>query len=479
MSIFTKLVFHSKIQGQKTAVIDNGDEYSYSRLVEDIGKTALKLKELNVQPRDRVLVTSSNDYAFVVTYFAVSSVEAIFVNLAQDVSAEHKQYVRDKSQPIIQIDSCKEFLEEVSTTVSIDEQIELEVDDSDVAELVFTSGTTGEPKGVSLTNGQIEKATRHIVEQVKNTSEDVELLLMPLSHSFGMGRLRSVLYVGSTLVIGYPLQRLKRVFQAIERYHVTGLGLVPSAWSFITSVSKNLITKFADQIRYIEFGSAYLSIENKRLLTDWFPKTHIVMHYGLTEVSRALFIHFHTDNLESIGRLSRGADVKVLSENGRFAKEGEVGEIVLKSTWMMSAYYQNNSLTNSSFVDGYFRTGDLGRLKGEYLFLEGRLKEIINVGGKKVSPYQVEETLLKSPYVKECACVALPDLLMGEVVQAFIVLDSTAESSIEQAIESLKELVAELLPVHMRPQKYQPVANLPKTSSGKIQRLKLLTKEVY
>ncbi|HGI8854271.1 TPA: long-chain fatty acid--CoA ligase, partial [Vibrio cholerae] len=151
--------------------------------------------------------------------------------------------------------------------------------------------------------------------------------------------------------------------------------------------------------------------------------------------------------------------------------EGEEGEIVFKAPWMLDGYFENSQLTSDCFVEGYFKTGDLGRVVGDYLFLTGRLKEIINVGGKKVSPDQVEKVLSEALGVQECACAALSDANMGEVVQAYIVVKSGWDC--ENVISNIKETINGQLPMHMRPKKYSIVSALPKTVSGKVQRYKL------
>lgn len=471
MSIIAKILAHAESAPQSIAVYEKDVAITYEQFACDIKRAAFHLQQ-HVSRGDAVLLKASNNYAFISVYFAVHYVGANVVNMAADVDDRHKAFVINKVQPSLTIDDCNRFMQALAPYNASNVESNQASGDA-YADLMFTSGTTGEPKGVALTHSQLRAATEHIITQVGNSSDDVELLLMPLSHSFGMGRMRTTLYAGGTLVVGYPLQRLKGVFKAFEKHNVTGFGLVPSAWAFITQMSKDLITKYASQLNYIEFGSAYLSPEDKELLTEWFPNTHIVMHYGLTEVSRAVFTHFHADAHEAVGRISRGAEFVIFNDDGSQAAPGEVGEIAFRAPWMLSEYYQNNDLTSESFIDGYFRTGDLGKHEGDYLYLTGRLKEIINVGGKKVSPYQIEDILNQCESVLECACIPYADKTMGEVVQAFIVLEPSVTNEFEQIVEQMKQQVIQHLPVHMRPQHYQQINALPKTASGKLQRLKL------
>lgn len=470
MSVIARVLQHANRHPDHVAVIEKETSFSYSQLASDVRQVAGKLAGLNVGVDDAVVLQAENSYAFILCYFATQLIGARVVNLASDSGEQHQKFVLGAVNAKLHVDNVSLF------TSDINEYAPFLMDRTDLdsyGDLMFTSGTTGEPKGVALTHQQLVLATEHIINQVGNGSDDVELLLMPLSHSFGMGRMRTTLYAGGTLVLGYPLQRLKGVFKAIAQFQVTGLGLVPSAWQFITQMSKNLITKYSSQLRYIEFGSAYLSPEDKTILTEWFPNTRLVMHYGLTEVSRAIFTSFHHDSHDAVGCVNRGAQFVILSESGKELPAGEVGEIAFKAPWMLTGYYKNKSLTDKSYTNGYFRTGDLGKFDGQYLYLTGRLKEIINVGGKKVSPQQVEDVLNQDERILESACAPLKDLQMGEVVQAFIVLKPDAEVAIESLIEELKNVLANQLPVHMRPVHYQIVTSLPKTASGKVQRLKL------
>ncbi|WP_119469052.1 AMP-binding protein [Vibrio cholerae] len=468
MSVVERIFNHSESRPDCIAVYENDRTISYENLASDIKKTAAKLVSLGVTSEDAVLVRSNNSYSFILLYFSIHYVGAKFVNVAPDSDVSYVSFIEDKVNPKLFIEKSQDFIRNIDS-YTFDNIFPPQA--RGIADIMFTSGTTGEPKGVLLSHKSLVLATEHIISHVKNTNEDVELLLMPLSHSFAMARMRTSLFAGGAIVVGCSFKQLKSVFKAIEFYKVTGLGLVPSAWSYITLMTKDLIRKYSEQLNFIEFGSAHFPFEDKKQVAEWFPNTNVVMHYGLTEVSRATFIDFHNDDINAVGHRYRGADFKIIDNKGAEVIAGEEGEIVFNAPWMLDGYFENSQLTSDCFVEGYFKTGDLGRVVGDYLFLTGRLKEIINVGGKKVSPDQVEKVLSEALGVQECACAALSDANMGEVVQAYIVVKSGWDC--ENVISNIKETINGQLPMHMRPKKYSIVSALPKPVSGKGQRYKL------
>ena len=206
-----------------------------------------------------------------------------------------------------------------------------------------------------------------------------------------------------------------------------------------------------------------------------FPSTHLIMHYGLTEVSRAIFSRFHHDPDDAIGLVGTGANIRILDQYGKLVADDVEGEIALQSPWMLSEYLDLPELNHSVFADGYFKTGDLGVIENNYLYLRGRLKEMINVGGKKVNPVDVERVLLQHPEISDCACIAYTDAVIGEVVKALIVLIEHQEETekVPLSVEQIQSFIQDKLPNHMRPQHYEFVSAIPKTATGKIQRLKL------
>jgi long-chain acyl-CoA synthetase len=247
--------------------------------------------------------------------------------------------------------------------------------------------------------------------------------------------------------------------------------MVPASWAYIKKMSGDKIGQYASQLRYIEIGSAYMLPENKYHLMNLLPNTRICMHYGLTEASRSCFISFHDDerHLDSVGKPSPNTDIKVFDVHGNEVSDGENGEICIKGKHVCSDYWgMAQEEFHKDFFGDYFRTGDWGHKSSEgYIYLISRLKEIINVGGKKVSPVELEEALNEFPGVKESACVGVHDDVLGEVVKAYYVgnkdiHDAEARKFLFNRLEAYK------IPVF-----YEHIDEIPKTQNGKIQRLKL------
>ena len=239
-------------------------------------------------------------------------------------------------------------------------------------------------------------------------------------------------------------------------------------------MSGDRLGDYKNQLRYIEMGSAYFSPEDKRYLAELLPTTRVTMHYGLTEASRSAFMEFHEDkaHISTVGKASPNTDIQVFDENGNMLPPGKEGEICVKGEHVTNGYL--NVDNSDIFHNGYFRTGDSGTIDDEgYITLKSRIKELINVGGKKVAPTEVDEQILKIQGVADCACVAIkdPEGVLGEVVKAFIVKEANAELTFDDIANQLTgKLEAYKLPVQ-----YEWIETIPKTANGKIQRNLLQT----
>jgi long-chain acyl-CoA synthetase len=198
------------------------------------------------------------------------------------------------------------------------------------------------------------------------------------------------------------------------------------------------------------------------------------MHYGLTEASRSAFMEFHEekDFLDTIGKQSPNMYIRIMDEAGNEIPDGTEGEICVKGDAVTAGYYKMPEINDVSFWGEYFRTGDWGvRSSDGHIRLCSRKKELINVGGKKVSPLEVEELLIKIDFVDDCACIAIPDpeKVLGEVVKAFIV---TRQPELIKKDE-INRILSPHLEDYKLPVEYEVTDEIPKTSSGKVQRLLL------
>lgn len=468
---------HAEIVPDKTAIVVGNTEVSYSLLALNARKAASLLDGLGLRPSDRIILSAHKDIEFIYLYLGAHILGVTNVIVDAESNKERLNYIEDKTNPLwcfgyesskhrsmqfaeIDIEALQPY-SGVSDNLSVD----------DIAEVLFTTGTTGAPKGVCLSYGNIAGSASNINSFIKNEATDIEVLGLPICHSFGLGRIRCNLMMGATIVILGSFANVRLFFKTIERYHATGFGVVPAAWAYIRKISGTRIGKYASQIKYIEIGSAAMPLETKKEMLNLFPNTRICMHYGLTEASRNCFQEFHDiEHLGSIGKpVCENVDVQIFSPEGSVLPDGEKGELCVKGNMVLSRYLEEKDNKNA-FYGEYFRTGDCGYRTDEgYIYLLGREKELINVGGKKVSPMEVEDAIIALG-VGDCVCVPMkdPDGIMGELVKCYILKDSTTLS-----FEQIAEQLSTKLEHYKLPVVYEWIDSIPQTASGKKQRVNL------
>lgn len=460
----------------KVAIISGKNSATYKQLCERILAAKKKLEQEGLQKNDRIVLAAGKQIEFAYIYFGahLAGYEIIPIDSATEptrleyiVKTTNAKLLIGFDQSELQISklSLKDFKDlegESFSTPSFRT-------DNEVADILFTTGTTGEPKGVPLTYENEMAAASNINTFIKNTKEDVELLALPISHSFGLGRLRCCLVNGQTIILLGNFANVKKLFRIMSEQHVTGFTMVPASWRYLQKFTGDKLGEFADQLHYIEMGSAYFSAEEKKKLADLLPHTRVCMHYGLTEASRSAFMEFHDDgeHLGSVGKPSPNTDIKIFDEQGTELKPNEEGEICVKGAHVTHGYL--NHPIEASFFGDYFRTGDWGYKTPEgYIYLKSRKKDLINVGGKKLSPVETETELLKIPGVEDCACIGIPDEngVLGEVVKAFIV---KAECS-DLSEDNVKNQLSGKLEGYKIPAEVEWIDKIPRTQNGKIQR---------
>ena len=477
--VLCDILKHSNDTPDKVALVEGTNRITYSQLVANIAGAARYLRSMDVKTGDRILLAARKEVEFVYLYFAAHLLGIVNVVIDPTSPADRLEYIKDIVKPVAMFgidgtsDRCIAFGDVDLRLGAVDSMDLPQVDSSSVADVMFTTGTTGRPKGVCLSHDNIAGSAANINGFIGTDCTDVEALGLPLSHSFGLGRLRCILRAGGTIVLVGNFANLKAFFTVMENEHVTGFGMVPAVWQYIKRLSGRRIGKFANQLRFIEVGSAALPIEDKRLLMDLFPTTRLCVHYGLTEASRALFTELHADAdcLNSIGRpVSSLVEVCIFDDEGNPVPDGQDGELCVRGNMVTHSYFLPED-NHDAFFGTWFRTGDWGhRDSNGRFYLTGRKKELINVGGEKVSPATIEDAIC-SLGIADCACIAIsdPNGVLGEVPKAFLL--NKGENL--PTIEELKSALAQRLPAHEIPVEWEWIDQIPRSSSGKIQRLKL------
>ncbi len=468
----------------KTALISEGRRISYGELSSNVTGAAAMLSRFGVKRGDYVILSASNSPAFVHGYLGCHLLGAAAVPIDPKTPKPRIEFIREAISPkavfLSNPDEGEgdESIERFRTIAAASLGEQPSPDPKATADVLFTTGTTGKPKGVVLTHSNLLAAATNINAFIGNTDQDVEVVPIPLSHSFGLGRLRCALVAGGAVVLAEGFLFPAKIFRALSDWKATGLVAVPAGFALLFRLSGDKLGEYAGQLRYIEIGSAPMPQADKERLMRLLPSTRICMHYGLTEASRSAFIEFHEsrDRLGTIGKASPNVSISIRDERGQELPTGETGELCVRGGMVMREYWNAPEETRNAHWGDWLRTGDLARVDEEgYLYLTGRAKDMINVGGIKVAPREVEEVLRKHARIEDAACVGIPDPqgLSGEAVKAFLVPTAPPPSG-DPPVQELVELVRQELEAAAVPVAFEWVDSIPKTSSGKVQRRRLL-----
>ena len=470
MSTIIRTIFEFAERKPDQFALINGDIcLSYYDLCEQILRVADYLKKKGVKEGDRVVIVAIVSSEFVVCYLAVHLLSAIAVPVSPTI-------VKSRLEEIIELtNACCVVLDvnRISMTgfpCYLSAKNFIFPDEEEIAEILFTTGTTGVPKGVTLTHRNIRSAAENINEFILNTGEEREIIALPLCHSFGLARLRCQFLKGGTAILSNGPFLAHRIIQLMKKWQATGLSVVPSGMDLLWQFAGDRLGEFCGDLKYIELGSASMSQEAKMRLLNFLPKTRICMHYGLTEASRSAFIEFHSSRsfLTSIGNSAPNVSLRIIDSNFNELSDGMAGQISVKGEHVMLGYWRNGRIDNQSTQEGWFQTGDLGyKDSNGYFYLIGRESEVINVGGRKVSPIEVEEAVMKIDGIEECACVGVPDPrgLTGETVKVFV------KTQLPQLSEAdMINFLRTHLESFQIPTQFEWVDFVPKTESGKIKR---------
>ncbi|MFL9919980.1 AMP-binding protein [Paraburkholderia fungorum] len=350
-----------------------------------------------------------------------------------------------------------------------------EPDASDVALLMYTSGTTGAPKGVLLDHRNLLANARNISHEHRLGSSDRVFAALPLYHINGLVvTLLAPLFHGGSVVMT-PRFAARTYWRDVARHGCTWINVVPTIVAYLLNNDEPCSFDLS-ALRFCRSASAALPADHHRAFEARFG-VGIIETMGMTETAAPVFSNPYDPERRRIGSigLPSGGEAKVIDRDGRECAANECGELVLRGEQVMRGYYKRAEETHAAFTaDGWLRTGDLGyRDSDGYFYINGRAKELIIKGGENIAPREIDEALLKHPGVLDAAVVGVPDSAYGQEIVAFIVPRIGAgQGALDVA--DLRAYCLRELGRYKTPKEFHFVAELPRGPSGKVQRLKLV-----
>jgi acyl-CoA synthetase (AMP-forming)/AMP-acid ligase II len=478
----------------KTALVHLGEgaerRYTFAQLADEVARQAAALAARGIQSGDRVALLAPNSDRLLQTLLACWWLGAVACPLNVRWSTPELQYaLRDSEAALLLVDETQAGLvpdEPIAPVLSLTALAtqarelpplaDTRTGGDALACILYTGGTTGRAKGVMLTHANFWTAAMTRGAELNNSPDSVTLLVAPLFHVAGLGRLIGQLIVGGGWVT-MPQFRAARVLEAIERDGVSDIIAVPSMLQSLLDEPSFRADK-VQGLKRIAFGAAPMPPDLlARTLAAW-PEAEFFQAYGMTETAGALCINLPANHrpearanglLHSVGRAGLGAEILIVDDEGREKPRGEVGEIVARGPMVMQGYWRQPEATAAAFRDGWLRTGDGGRMDDEgYLFIADRLKDMIISGGENVYSAEVEAALRGHPAVAHAAVIGLPDERWGEAVHAVIVLHGHAEAGAGQLPDALRAWCRRQLAGYKIPRSFSFVPQLPMSAAGKV-----------
>lgn len=344
----------------------------------------------------------------------------------------------------------------------------VQVEEKDTAVILYTSGTTGQPKGAELSHFNMMMNARLADTMYQKSYEDTHLIVLPLFHSYGQSvQMNAGFYCRATLVL-VPRFTPEAALAAMEKENVTFFSGVPTMyWALLNypEADKFDLAKIAKNLRLCKSGGSPMPLEVLHGFEKKF-NVEIIEGYGLSETSPvASFNKIGNRRAGSIGKAVWGTEIRVIDENGNDVAAGELGEIIIRGHCVMKGYYKRPEATANSIKNGWLHTGDIGRFDADgYLYISDRLKDMILRGGFNVYPRELEEVLMTHPAVSLCAVIGVPSNEHGEEIKAFVVLKPDASLAENELIEWSKERMAN----YKYPRFVEFRTSLPMTATGKL-----------
>jgi acyl-CoA synthetase (AMP-forming)/AMP-acid ligase II len=470
------------------SIAGSGPAVTYDQLRQQVDALAAKLSQFGLGRGDRIAMALPNGLEVIAAFLAASTVGTAAPLNPAYTRDEFKFYLEDTGAralilPPKEADEARaaagDGLLIIEADLDRDGRVQFSSDRNagagraldypnanDTALILHTSGTTSRPKRVPLSHANLSTSARNVAETYQLTSADVSLCVMPLFHVHGLvASTLATLSTGGTIVVSPKFNPLS-FWPTVREHRVTWYSAVPTIHQVLLARARGTRPSGSEQLRFIRSCSAALAPQTMADIEARFG-VPILEAYGMTEAAHQMASNPLPPGARKAGSVGRGTavEIAILDKAGEILPPGETGEVSIKGANVFGGYEGNAEANAESFSNGWFRTGDQGYLNSEgYLTLVGRIKELINRGGEKISPREIDEALLTHPAVAEAVCFGIADRVYGEEVAAAVVLKGSATEA--ELTAHCRSSLADF----KCPKTIYIVEAIPRTATGKIQR---------
>jgi len=475
----------------KTGIVFEGREISFHEIREQVIKLANGLSGCGVSKGDKVAIYLPNSPEYIYSYLACFHLGAVGVpldfmlkddELISCLGHSESKVLIARDRPDIDLGTVRSSVASLDTVIlcsgildgahhyqdlvnqAPSEFPQVNISDSDPALIMYTSGTTGKPKGVLLNYKHLEGSPSAMEHFVDLSDQDIKLAAIPLSHIAGLIYIQNMLMFGITLVLMERFNPYK-FLELIHQYKITCFHIVPAMYHAILSLKQ--IEKFdLSSLRWVVVFGAPSSPEKLERFHKYCPNAKLLNGWGMTETCPPNTVTpLDSDNIASVGKPAPSCKIIIVDEQDNELAIGEIGEIVISGWVIMDCYYKDPDETTAVKRNGGLYTGDLGRFDKEgFLYIVGRKKEMIKVAGQIVYAPEVESAFYKNENVAEVAVIGVPDEMRGESIKAYIVLNEGVIISSEELRYFAKDHLANFKVPHT----IEIRKELPKNRTGKI-----------
>jgi long-chain acyl-CoA synthetase len=480
--------------GNKEALVTEEQSFTYQEIEALSTSIAANLqKNCGVKKGDRIAVFIGNRFQFPLVVFACAKLGAIMVPVNVNLSADEALYIlrdskpkvliyeheyfgkiekiKSKSEELISIEKNTFVIDGVDTFMQLmmDKQSlePVSIKEEDSAFIMYTSGTTGRPKGAVISHVNIIHSLMSYKNVFQTDSSMNTLIAVPMFHVTGLiGQLLHMFYIGGTV---HSMKRYQNdtYIHLILKYKIKFIFNVPTIFIML-SRNDEFQNKSFDFVEKVAFGGSPIYQQTFNLLKESFPNAELHNAYGATETSSPatlMPITYDKSKITSVGLPVPVADIQVVNSDGEKCQTNEEGELYIKGPMIIKEYWNNPKANEESFTGGYWHSGDIGTIDDEgFVYIRDRKKDMINRGGEKIFSIEVEDILKSHPDVVEAAVIGEPDPVFGERVKAFVVGPKLKEED----LQTLQEYCKQRLAKYKVPEEFEIIDSLPRNASGKI-----------